>query len=134
MLNYSECRKLLDSCMNNRFRLTNFGGCYNCLYSFDYSKIHQWTKNTAHCPKCNCESVLDDPSDNELESMCKQWCGFEQYLELKEKQNYERKLNARKHFQKLNNRHKHKAKLLRIYKQNAKNKKPAYWLSEWLKV
>lgn len=134
MLNYSECRKLLDSCIDNKFRLKNIGGCYNCLTNFDYSEIKEWSGNTAHCPNCNCQSVLDNPSDIELDSMCKQW-NFDNYSKLKEKQTFERKMNVQKHFQKLNNIHKEKAKLIQIYKNNMKKpKNPEYWLSSWLKI
>lgn len=136
MLNYSECRKLLDSCIDNRFRLTNFGGCYNCLTRFDYSKITEWTKNTAHCPNCNCQTVLDDPDEKTLDSMCYQW-NFDNYSKLKEKQNYERKMKLREHFRKLNDRHKEKAKLLRFYKNNlqkSKNPESSYWISSWIKI
>ena len=61
--------------MRNRKGLLGPCGCYNCLETYDVSEIKEWTdmSETAICPKCNVDSVLDLVDPELLKAMHNYW-------------------------------------------------------------
>jgi hypothetical protein len=82
-MDYDECKRLLDTCMNNRHTLNNTSCCYSCLNVFQLFEIRIWNDDTAKCPRCNIESVMSEMSNEKIEMMCKQWCGDHVYYHQK---------------------------------------------------
>lgn len=61
--------------MKNRKRLQGSCGCYRCLENFDVSEIKEWTdgNETAICPKCCVDSVLDIDNKELLKAIQSYW-------------------------------------------------------------
>ena|SRR3989344_7369037 len=84
MSNNKEYRILLDSCVNNKHTCIGKVRCYNCLYKFNSSEIYSWKcSNSAKCPKCFCESVLPNSTDEQMIKMCIKWRGIDEYNKIK---------------------------------------------------
>ena len=61
--------------MRNRKGLQGSCGCYKCLETFDVSEIKEWTdgNDTAICPKCSSDTVLDIADSELLKTICNYW-------------------------------------------------------------
>lgn len=63
--------------MRNRRSLGGSCGCYKCLAVFPTSEITEWTDGgeTAICPKCHADAVLDTTESELLKAAQKFWFG-----------------------------------------------------------
>ncbi len=61
--------------MRNRRKLGASCGCYKCLAVFPTSEIREWTDGgeTAICPKCSADTILDNTEVEILKAAQKFW-------------------------------------------------------------
>lgn len=67
--------KLHDRCRNNKEELNKSSkcGCFYCKKIYDPKEISEWTDNgqTAICPYCSIDSVISNPSKEDLDILHK---------------------------------------------------------------
>lgn len=67
--------KLHDKCRNNKEELSKSSkcGCFYCKKIYNPKEISEWTDNrqTAICPYCSIDSVISNPSEEDLDILHK---------------------------------------------------------------